>query len=171
MIDKWNKYEHVEGIKKFIGYFNNYWILSCFNLWHIFNTPPGFSTTNHSVSSFINDLKKLFNNYSDLSLNEYVTTLMVFAVSKYGSNKIKFGLIPTADEKLLFKVRTFNNEMSEKINENQVCFNSLISLDLKDKSCSCSWYIKNKIRHHLIRASDIFEKESYKSSFYSIKKD
>jgi hypothetical protein len=96
---------------------------------------------------------------------------MVLAVSKYGSNEMKFGLIPTANEKLLCKVRTLNNEMFEKINENQVCFNSLISLDLKEKSCSCSWYIKNKICHHLIRASDIFERESYKSSFYSIKKD
>ena len=55
-ITKWRRY----GLETFIEYFSKQWLDGVFCNWCIFNTPPGYSTTNNPVESNNAVIKNFF---------------------------------------------------------------------------------------------------------------
>ena len=81
MIDKEGK------VKKFFKYFNGQWIYNCFNLWQIYNTPAGFSTSQSPIESFNKEVKLTFTDYTKLSVYECLSALMVTIIEYYSKNQ------------------------------------------------------------------------------------
>ncbi len=55
-----NKWKSMRGLNLFFTYFNKKWLSGDFVNWQIFNTPPGFATTNGPIESYNNTIKKFF---------------------------------------------------------------------------------------------------------------
>jgi transposase-like protein len=56
-----NKLDKINA-PEFKKYYNKVWVDGAFKHWHIYNTSPGFSTTNNPVESYNAVIKKFFTN-------------------------------------------------------------------------------------------------------------
>ena len=72
-------------------------------MWQVYNTPPGFSTTQSLIESHNKDVKQNFTDYTKLSIRECLVALMVTIITYYSNNLKPFDLIPTPDEMCLKK--------------------------------------------------------------------
>jgi hypothetical protein len=55
-----NKWKSLRGLNEFFIYFNKQWLNDDFVNWQIFNTPPGYATTNGPIESYNYTIKKFF---------------------------------------------------------------------------------------------------------------
>ena len=169
------------GAAKFFTYFNIQWISSCFNLWQIYNTPAGFSTTQSPQESFKKDVKLTFTDYCKLTVHECLQALMVTIINYYSVNMNPFSLIATPNELCIKKSKSLELKSNRFLltHSNNILYQndaktSTFCINLDYKSCTCTYYLDKKICLHLIAASKIFKRDSGLSNehdeFYTAKK-
>ena len=132
-------------MKAFHAYFKKQWMESEFCNWQIYQTPPGFTTTNNPIESYNGKLKAFFTNRLKLNLvppleifkNDCIIPESSFAFT-YVTQKLV--TIPLENKaKHLYEYNHVNGQIS--------------TINLSNQTCTCSDTIDKGICLPLIRVS------------------
>jgi hypothetical protein len=160
---KWEKLatDFDGGIVHFKSYFMNQWINSFFNLWQIYNTPPGFATTNQSINMMTSNVKKTLATFNKLSFHECLAAFMVNIVGQHSKNSPQFELKAVLentefDRQMRTKANGLTHDMFTRLTHNEFLYTNLqkshrYHLTIgHGKWCDCACFLEKAKCCHLI---------------------
>ena len=86
LLGKWREW----GLTDFVNYFNDNWLVGKFSKWQIFQTPPGFASTDNPCESFNARLKQEFTCRDQLTIPLFVQILVDQIIPYYSLNHREF---------------------------------------------------------------------------------
>lgn len=172
-----NKWKNL-NLNKFSCYFYDIWISptiknlndenrlpNYFTMWQVFNTPPGYSTTNSPIESINKQIKQTFTNYERHSVYE-LTKIIGDIIVYYSLNQAFFNLnTPKPSIELINKAKKYTSEQFKSSQEfvTFTGYNNMIKsyyylyINLQEKTCSCSTFLDKAVCHHLVAAASIYK--------------
>ncbi len=85
---------------------------NCHKLWQIFNTPPGYSTTNSPIESMNKQIKESFTDYDKLSVYHIINVICSEVITYYSYHQVPISIIPiiptAPSDKLVKKTKTID---------------------------------------------------------------
>lgn len=164
ILAKWRRYR---DLKIFTEYFNKQWLEGQFVNWQIFNTPPGFASTNGPIESYNNTIKRFFTNRVKYNMlpaltilisqvafeserdsvfyNDVLPPLKLVDEARSQLNEKSNGLMPMKNSNTQFKFE-LNRKSSLKIELSEECKCSDCCY------CSCSIFLDKGYCVHLLMA-------------------
>jgi hypothetical protein len=160
-----NKWKSMRGLSEFFAYFNKQWLNGDFVNWQIYNTPPGYATTNGPIEAYNNTIKKFFTmrkKYNMLPALEILVEQMKFESIR--ERVFHNEVLPP--QKLINEARTLvNNENGLQVLKHAVnCFkyyagSKHFNIELNDDCkcaeccfCSCSHFVDRAYCTHILVA-------------------
>jgi hypothetical protein len=144
-----------EILPEFINYFKDNWLKGNYIRWKIYNSPPGFSTTNSPLEAFNNCIKRDDTQRKILSVLEFMKCSMRM-VRFYSINSKEFKTEPKISSKALKLSQTFAkmdyfNRLKPGVYEfdNGDSYQGSCVVQSRLGICSCKYFLKSKICSHL----------------------
>ena len=175
----WNKlHNHIEQIhlsrsvaekNKRIKYVLKQWLDGDFNKWQIYHNEPGYANTNSNIESFNAAIKRDFFKRRRMTVIGAVYKLEEI-IKYYSIDDRAFH----ADPKYVEKLNDFS--LTKKLEDFKVLPNHCVSIcssitsekyiiRVKDKSCSCSFWLKKKICVHSLAWSNLNDLDWFGSGY------
>ncbi len=145
-------------LTKFHAYFEKTWVLSKFNNWKIFNTPPGFATTNSPIESYNQKIKAHF---TDRLTRHIIPSLKIFEelidyessnFKEYSSIKMVSNNMEKLGRRIIKKLKVHEDGFIYKHQNGKKCIinvNNFIVLVFTfwievQTSSGCLYFLKNR---------------------------
>lgn len=148
-------------MKEFASYFSTQWLGERFNTWQIFNTPPGFASTDNPVESFNKVLKYYFTNREQLTVALFVQVILEQVIEFYSKNHRTFFFYRQPDKNCKSVASKIGDERLKLATDSIAYYTGLRStyqINFSHNSCTCKYYLAYAMCAHLVAACRVFGK-------------
>jgi hypothetical protein len=125
------------ALQEFKDYFIKQWLVGDFCNWQIFNTPPGYATTQNPEESF-NKQIKVYTEFERLTVLG-ACQAMHNICSDYSHNMGEFKLGRDKDNATI-KLAECSPKDFYKVEENQYWYKEIYQIFLEPRFCSCQFF-------------------------------
>ena len=152
VLKKWASNPSMDTFRE---YFVNQWLQGSFVNWQLFNTPPGYATTNNPEESFNKQIKESYTEYKRLTILTACDKICVLVKDYSLAQKSNsFALVASRNNKFIEASKTcqaqdfvlYNN------NPNTLYYKSKHYITLLPRFCSCGWFLNYANCKHYIAA-------------------
>jgi len=144
----WKKEVYV-ALQKFKRYFIDQWLEGSFTNWQIFNTPPGYATTQNPEESFNKQIKDHYTEWECLTMLGAVECVFKI-VTDYSTNQGDFALAKDKCNEAIRKAQTLNSNDFYVQDPNTLIYQNKYYINLAPRYCSCPRFIDvGTCKHHV----------------------
>jgi len=144
----WKKEVYV-ALQKFKKYFIEQWLQGSFTNWQIFNTPPGYATTQNPDESFNKQIKDIYTEWLRLTMLGAVDCMFKI-VTDYSTNQGDFATVKDKCNQTIKKAQTLNPNDFYVQDANTLIYQSKYYINLFPRYCSCPCFIDiGTCKHHV----------------------
>ena len=147
-----NKLDKINA-PEFKKYYNKVWVDGAFKHWHIYNTSPGFSTTNNPVESYNAVIKKFFTNRFKCHMLPCLENFDEVIGSIDHKEFLTYKKIPAKTIKYAKKLIEKRKKFLVTKNENEYTYENekkkKYKIDFVRKTCTCPFFQDRKVCKHL----------------------
>ena len=151
------KCEQKTSMSKFLKYFKAQWMDSIFCNWRIFQTPPGFTTTNNPIESYNAIIKKFFTNRLKLNIIPALETFKNECIGPESSRKFEYATKKTITRSMENKSKKLKIENFKKIDKHLYKYKhtkgDISTINLNNETCTCNEIVDKGVCIHLIRVA------------------
>ena len=158
-----------KALQEFKAYFIGQWLTGHFINWQIFNTPPGYSTTQNPEESFNNQVKEIFTEFERLTVLGACNAIHKMCVY-YSEHQPTFMLYRNKCNKTINLAKECDKSDFVQYDPNVFWYKGKYQVILEPRYCSCTYFIDEGTCKHHVAACIISNHIDYNDREFAIVK-
>ena len=144
-----------KALQIFKEYFIKQWLEPPLNNWQLFNTPPGFATTQNPEESFNKQVKLIFTEFERLTPLGACNTMHKICLH-YSENCTIFAIVREKCNKTISLAKECSPNDFVQVDANSVWYKKKYYTYLEPRYCSCGWFLEFATCKHQVASCIIY---------------